>query len=327
MKVSYAKCRKCGYNSLYGSPNKYVYSKEYDTYPIIKAGWCLDCKSFQDIQIGIDKNDLLSEIHKSEKELSELNGSFLRFGTKDKETHCKQRIAAYYDLLKSMLSKDSTTSTCINCGSANIVIKDIRHEIWACPQCHTGILELEELDDNHTYNIPSIHIKPLTFSYSSMDIYELTILCAMDMMRNENLHWLYTSNTPEKALNEDTITVYGIVERCAYVYAQQYLRLKESDYTKIVSILYEHFSLVLGKTTEDIYVQIFKDKVQKLAKIINKKDYGEIMYILYHPNGEDRGPSYECVSEYSSLYEIIKYTYSAYFFDIHKIFMETKNYR
>lgn len=332
MKVSYVKCRRCGYKESYSIHNRYIYDKDIYIYPIIKKGWCYNCKGFRDIQIGIDISDLRKEIDLLYDEYNKLNQRVFKFGIKSKILYYKNKIVKYENIFKSLCARNSMT-TCLKCGSDNVVLKEIDEDLWACPQCRIGVLELEEeiYDDIRFRTIDSI-IKPSIFSYERTSDFERSLLCAMDMMKNEYLYWLYISGTPEKAIQGEILSMYALSERYVYCMARRFSRYKllGGDFsTNAIAFLWDNLKRMYEMKIEESSFKAYLNNsvwtYSHLCKNQTNSDLeSEIMYKLYHPRNLNMKSNPEYAAEYSTLFNIVNYTYNAYFIDTHRIFMEAK---
>lgn len=328
MKEMFAQCSHCDYRTWYYDPwFNYSYGiGRYFEYPKIKYAWCEDCKDFKAIQCGINFLDIEKYIKIQENELSKLESKFFKFSKTKESIKEYQFNIEHFKKLANILNHKNSVNSCLKCGGSNLVYKDIEHELWGCPKCRIGILMLEEEEDSRLYTIGETVIHPIMKgSEKKSNLPYWIFKCAMDMIQNENLVWVYINKEPEKIITSDCIK-YSAIDRCSLIVAYLSCLMKYDVSYKMVAYCLYHESDVFNEIEEKDFMQYFSVRYEFFETELNimkgSKFFlpGKIIYLLYNPKIEDinhRLDNQFCdnLKDSFSIWNTVSYTLRAYFND------------
>ena len=132
------RCNHCGKEYHYPLCDVYEYKgiSRFE-YPKTGVGYCCTCQKFVCIQTGVDINEIIDKLNKSND---------------------TEKILLYTNMYAILDGRSSLTS-CVKCGTTNVV----PYEKCICPACSEGKLEVfrEEPDNDIRIHVGREYIKPV----------------------------------------------------------------------------------------------------------------------------------------------------------------------
>lgn len=238
-----AKCSRCEYSTDYkpdmGENYYYRGLSKHSKYPLIRYAWCNDCRKFVPVQLGINAELTKSAIQSHYKNLLELEKSIIKPVKTRIEIELTKNKLFDAVILNALTGGIDTHTSCVLCGSYNVVFKDIENQIWRCPKCKTGflVLEKENDDDDVLLRRGEKIIVPRSHFY---DIIPKIVHCAIDMISNEGVYYGLRSNAEMlSVLTRKT----SYIDRIALIYAILVMLLnKQIPKEPFVLDIIEHLS-------------------------------------------------------------------------------------
>lgn len=284
---NYAKCDTCDYEQEYNPTNyKYIYPRIYGLedlpYPEIRHAWCINCKTFVPIQKGININDIKNTISIENKKLERLNRKIFKFNKDKQDAQSLINKINLYVKFKELI-KCSTVDSCIECGSTNLIYKDIIKDFWVCPKCNKGILKIHRKKYDIYFRLADKEINPVGIQYEPFvkkdygwNRFDKMLLCANEILKTDCLFLVSENNLNTfKILNNNI--AWAIIDRASLVYT-----LLEYDKTydyrfisRIKTPLVEYFKLSWNDRLES------EDRIRKMISYFRQ----ELSFKTFLPNG------------------------------------------
>lgn len=214
-----AKCSRCDYISDYrpdtGIDYHYRGVSTFSEYHKTVYAWCNDCKQFAPVQLGIDYSAIQEAISEHYNKLIGLEKSIVKTASKRNEIEWTKTKLFDTVIINSLINRSDTHTSCILCGSYNVVFKDLEGQIWRCPKCKMGFLTLtiEEHDEDILYRRGEKFIIP---NRNYCNTIPKIVNCGIDIINNESIFFLIRKN--EKML-ETLMEKTSYLDRMALTYA------------------------------------------------------------------------------------------------------------
>lgn len=224
MNIKYiAKCTHCDYSIEYkpdtGEDYYYHGLSHNSKYPKIDYAWCNQCNKFVPVQLGINMKEQKDLIKVLYKELIDLEKKFLKTSETIKKIELTKINLFDAVILNSLTDGCDTETSCVICGSSNIVFKDIENQVWQCPKCRSGFLKLvkENDDEDLLFRRGEKFIYPVKINRNIDDyLVPKVILCCMDILDNESIFYLMSNNIQMLDVLNKNIS---FIDRISLVYA------------------------------------------------------------------------------------------------------------
>lgn len=208
-----AVCRHCGkqyeVSGLY-----YNYGYKHITklpYPKVSKGWCINCNNFVDIQLGYHKQEIEEQERLIDKELEGYNGVF-SFIKSHAQKHRLLNLKSELSLMKTFLNnEDRSYDCCLECGSSNVIFKNLEDGFWVCPQCNLGRLEIIEEEDDLLFRLADKIISPST-NKSSLNLPLWVLVCAYELLKTEFVFLNDKEISYNPSIIENTCLVVAFLE-------------------------------------------------------------------------------------------------------------------
>lgn len=224
-------------------------------YPKIDFAWCNNCRKFTPVQLGFKISEIKEKQTSTNEKIVTLKRKLIKTSSIRNEIEDLKVIANDVKTIINLTEGYDTLSSCCECGSSDIVFKDIEHQMWRCPKCRIGLLKLKkEIDEEDIlYRLGEEFITPVKFDWHIEDyISYKAFCCSFDIINNECVYYLYVSRHK-----------IGIKK----LYDNYILTLIDR-----LSIIYAVLIKIMGlKIREDIFIQNMISSL-KSAKIIDAID-------------------------------------------------------
>lgn len=325
MTATYAYCTHCGYEQdIYPANGNYMYAHcgKYFKYPLIGFAWCNKCKKPVAIQEAITNKEICDRLAELQYRLNTLKSKWIKLGeTKAQIKSIEEDIEKYRILLGLTEGKD-TYASCVECGSVNLVYKDLGQAPWICPKCNNDILKVRDEEDDCLYRLSDIELKPITSKNLGDDFFQI-FTCAIDMLRNEGLYWAKVHRILPEFLKSENHSL-SVLTRCAYCIAmlcsEKRWNISDRDTAYFLRGLVDGY---FKEKPLDLFTKYFcetKGFYEEEIRIMLSTKYflpGNITFALDNPNKivkHDFVSSFDDNIERSlTIFNIVNHVFKAYF--------------
>lgn len=262
MYINYIVCSNCDYESEMGDFVEYRYKNVAKSiYPIIKYGWCNDCKRFVNIQMGISVNTIDTEMRDLQNCLNKYKHKLFKTNSvKSNIKNIEEKINEL-SILKSLIKGSHTVSSCTRCNGINIVFKDVEKQLWCCPKCHIGQLGIKKSDislfikPKTEYIIPNQ--KERTISYFT----DKSMMCSLDLINNTGIYYAHLQS---QELIEVLSRKASLINRFSLIYAFlkciYKVKINQTNYWKTIEDNLLGAGIISSKESENL-LSIFNKMV------------------------------------------------------------------